>query len=229
MDLKMLGSHRSTYDAVFQHPVARNLAWRDVRSMLGSLAEVEEGGGGALKFTRNGHSLVVHPPRRKDFDDVQALMDIRHFLERSGAASQEAVADGVHLLVVIDHREARVYRAELHGSVPQRVVPYDPSGFGRHLHYVQDDSSGQRKPERKSFYESVAKTLRGAEQVLVFGSGTGASSAMDQLFAALKHDHPDLARRVIGSIVVDAQHLTEDQLLARARDFYAKAGRGSSA
>jgi hypothetical protein len=49
MDLEMLGSHRRTYDAVFQHPVARNLEWRDVRSMLGSLAEVEEGGGGALR------------------------------------------------------------------------------------------------------------------------------------------------------------------------------------
>jgi hypothetical protein len=224
MDLETLGSHRSTYDAVFQHPVARNLEWMDLRSLLGSIAEVAELGSGALTFTRNGQTLVVHPPRRKDFSDVQALMDVRRFLERSDSPSTEVLADGAHLLVVIDHREARVYRAELHGSVPQRVVPYDPHGFGRHLHNVEDDGNGQRKPERKSFYESVAKTLRGAEQVLVFGSGTGASSAMDQLLAALKHDHPDVAKRVVGSLVVDAQHLSEDQLLAKARDFYANAG-----
>jgi hypothetical protein len=222
MDVETLGSHRSTYDAVFQHPVARNLQWRDVHALLGSLADVEEGAGG-VKFTRNGRTLVLHPPRRKDFSDVQALMDIRHFLECSDTAPTEAMEAGVHLLVVIDHREARVYRAELHGSVPQRVVPYDPHGFGRHLHHVEDDGNGQRKPERKSFYESVAKTLGGAEQVLVFGRGTGASSAMDQLLAALKHDHPVLAKRVVGSLVVDAQHLSEDQLLAKARDFYAKA------
>ena len=223
MNLETLGSHRGTYDAVFQHPVARNLQWRDVRSMLGSVAVVEEGGGGALKFTRNGQTLLVHRPRRKDFSDVRALMDIRHFLERSDAAPKADVAEGVHLLVVVDHREARVYRAELHGSVPQRVAPYDPGGFGRHLHDVQDDGDGQRKPERKSFYESIAGTLSGARQVLMVGSGTGASSAMDQLLAALKRDHPDVARRVVGSLVVDAQHLTEDQLLARARDFYANA------
>jgi hypothetical protein len=224
MNLETLGSHRGTYDAVFQHPVARNLQWRDVRSMLGSLAVVEEGGGGgALKFTRNGQTLLVHPPRRKDFSDVRALMDIRHFLERSDAAPEAGVADGVHLLVVVDHRHARVYRAELHGSVPQSVTPYDPGGFGRHLHNVQDDGDGQRKPERKSFYESIAKTLMNAERVLLFGSGTGASSAMDQLFAVLKRDHPDVAKRVVGSVVMDAQHLTEHQLLARARDFYANA------
>jgi hypothetical protein len=195
----------------------------DLQSLLGSIAEVAELGSGALKFTRNGQTLVVHPPRRKDFSDVQALMDVRRFLERSDAAPPEAVAPGLHLLVVIDHREARVYRAELHGSVPQRVVPYDPHGFGRHLRHVEDDGNGQRKPERKSFYESVAKTLRGAEQVLLFGSATGASSAMDQLRGALQRDHPDMAERVVGSFVVDARHLSEDQLLAKARDFYTSA------
>jgi len=227
VNLDMLGSHRGTYDALFQHPIARNLRWRDVRSLLDSLAEVEEGSGGSLKFTRNGHTLVIHPPRRKDFADVHALMNVRRFLEESRPASPAVAADGVHLLVVIDHREARVYRAELHGSVPRRVMPYDPGGFGRHLHNVEDGGDGQRRPERKSFYQSVAATLRDAQQVLLFGSGTGASSAMDQLLAALRRDHPDIARRVVGSVVVDAQHLSEDQLLARARDFYTNAPKQS--
>jgi hypothetical protein len=103
----MLGSHRGTYDAVFQHPIARNLRWRDVRSLLDSLAEVEEGSGGSLKFTRNGHTLVIHPPRRKDFADVHALMNVRRFLEDSVPASSAVVPEGVHLLVVIDHRDRR--------------------------------------------------------------------------------------------------------------------------
>jgi hypothetical protein len=31
------------------------------------------------------------------------------------------------------------------------VFPYDQSGSGRHLHYVDDDSNGQRKPENPTF------------------------------------------------------------------------------
>ena len=104
--------------------------------------------------------------------------------------------------------------------MPQRVLPYDRSGFGRHLHYVQDDSNGKRKPEVKGFYEAVAKTLEDAEKILLFGSGTGASSAMEQMLAALRRDHPALADRVVGSVVVNEQHLTEDQLLDQARRFY---------
>ena len=101
--------------------------------MLTALADVTEERGGGLKFTRNGQSLTLHPPPRKDFDDVEALMQVRHFLERSEEPSQEAAAEGMHLLVVLDHREARVFRTEAHGSVPQRILPYDLHGAGRVL------------------------------------------------------------------------------------------------
>ena len=60
---------------------------------------------------------------------------------------------------------------------------------------------------------------------MLFGSGTGKSSAMEQLLADLKDHHPDVAEKVIGSVLVDAHHTTESQLLAKARDFYAEYNR----
>src|SRR6202161_3334410 len=104
-----------------------------------------------------------------------------------------------HLLVVIDHQEARVYRTEVHGAVPVRIVPYDPHGYKKHLHSAHEWTDGKRQPERKSFYEAIAKTLRGAEQVLLFGSGTGRRRAMDQLLDDLKEHHHDVAEKIIGS------------------------------
>jgi len=224
MESKLSGSHQKIYDRIFQHPIPHNLHWREVWSMLKALGDANavEEENGTLKVTRNGQTLVLHQPSGKDMADNAELMQIRHFLERSAAPEPAPAKAGTHLLVVIDHREARVYTTELHGSVPHRIVPYDPFGFGRDLHYNQDDSNGQRKPERKSFYEAVARTLRGAEQILMFGTATGASSAMEQLLIDLKKNHPDLAARVVGSIAVDEHHLTEAQLLARARDFYAR-------
>jgi hypothetical protein len=135
----------------------------------------------------------------------------------SNAKAHEAAT---HLLVVIDHQEARVYRTEVHGAVPVKVAPHDPHGFGRHLHSAHEWTDGKSQPERKSFYEAVAKTLQGAEQVLLFGSGTGKSSAMEQLVSDLKAHHADVAKRIVGSVVVDAHHTTENELLAQARKFY---------
>ena len=222
MAAQLSGSHQKVYERLSQHPMPHNLQWREVWSMLGSIAGAEavEDDKGNLKVTRNGQTLLLHRPRTKDLADKKELTQVRHFLERSGVPLPKPAADGAHLLVVIDYREARIYRTELHGTVPQRIVPYDPFGFGRDLHYNQDDSNGQRKPELKSFYEAVAKTLQGAKQILLFGSGTGASSAMEQLILNLKSHHPALAARVVGSVAVDEHHLTEDQLLAKAREMF---------
>ncbi len=221
MQTQTLGTHQGTYDAIFQHPVARNLQWRDVRSMLSSMAEVSEEHNGNVKFTRNGQTLTVHPPRHKDMSDVEEVMQIRHFLERSNTPEAAAVADGEHLLVVIDHREARIYRTELHGSVPQRIAPLGAEGANRHLHNVTDDGNGQRKPEVKAFYDAIARSLIGAEKILILGSATGSSSAMEHLVAELKEHHPRTGLKIVGTVVVNEQHMTEDQLLAEARKFYA--------
>lgn len=220
MEPELTRTHRRAYETIFSHPAAHNLEWRDLRALLTELADVEEEPNGKLKVTRNGQTLVMQPDRHKDVAEIDELMRIRHFLERSNAAGLRSDDHGIHLLVVIDHREARIYRAELKGSVPERITPFDPHGFGRYLHSVTDDSNGQRNPERKSFYDAVAKSLEGAEQILLFGTGTGTSSAMEQLRANLKHHHSSVARRIVGSIAVDDHHLTEDQLLARAREFY---------
>jgi len=50
---------------------------------------------------------------------------------------------------------------------------------------------------------------------------------MNELLAALRRDNTDIARHVVGSVVVNAQQLSEDQLLARARDFYTNAPKQS--
>jgi hypothetical protein len=221
METQLPRSHQKTYDAVLQHPAPHNLHWRDVRAMLKALGEAVEEPNGNLKVTRGGQTLVLHASPEKDVE-IDALAEIRHFLQRSGDPVPQAQAAGTHLLVVLDHRQALIYRTEVHGSVPQRITPYDPHGVDRYLHYVRDDSNGQRRPELKSFYEAIAKTLQDAEQILLFGSGTGASSAMDQLVEELKRHHHQIAERIVGCIVVDEPHLSENQLLAQARDFYAK-------
>jgi hypothetical protein len=222
MESQLSGTHQKTYQHVFQHPMPHNLQWREVWSMLTALAGADavEDDRGNLKVKRNGQTLELRHPHDKDFADKKELMRVRHFLERSETRVPVPAQAGTHLLVVIDHREARIYSAELHGSVPQRITPYDPFGFGRDLHYNQDDSNGQRKPEQKSFYEAVAGTLCQARQILMFGNGTGASSAMERLLAELKQRHPEIAKKVIGAKVVDEHHLTEDQLLAKAREMF---------
>jgi hypothetical protein len=214
------GSHLRTYNSIFQHPVSHNLEWRNVRSLFNQIAEVVEQPNGNLKVTRNGQSMVLHTPRTKDVAEVEELMELRHFLERSEAAPPEAHGGDAHWLVVIDHHEARVYQSEMSGTVPLRILPHEPSDYFRHAHNSKDFSRGKEKPDPNSFFEPVAAALKGAGKILVFGTGKGTSSEMEQFVTWLGGHHAETAARVVGSVVIDEHHLSEAQLLLKAREFY---------
>jgi len=217
------GRHRHTYETIFRHPVAHNLEWHDVQSLLSSEADVVEGPNGTLHVTRYGKCMVLHAPNRKKEVSVDDVLEIRRFLEGPSETTDTSSAKPCdHVLVVIDHLEAKIYRTELRGSVPLKLVTYDPYGHGRHLHSAHEWTNGKRQPEKKSFYDAIAAALQGAEYILVVGSGTGRSCAMDQLLAELSAHYPGVAGKIIGAVEVDSGHTTENQLLAKAREIYAE-------
>ncbi len=216
----LTGSLLRTYNTIFQHPVSHNLEWRHVHTLFRHLGQVEEEPNGNLKVTRNGESLILHPPRTKDVAETDELMALRHFLQRSETPRPAVAAAATHWLLVIDHHEARLFHSELHGAVPERLLPHEPEFF-RHAQNSQNLSRGKEKPEPNSFFGPVAKALQVGGPILLFGPGTGKSSEMEQFIAWAEHQHPELAGRIIGALVVDEKHLTVDQLLAKAREFYA--------
>ena len=215
----LTGSHLRTYNTIFQHPISHNLEWRQVRSLFEHIAVVAEQPNGNLKVSRNGESIVLHTPRTKDVAEMAELMEIRHFIERSEKAAAPAAA-GVHWLVVIDHHEARIYSSEMNGTVPERIMPHEPTDYFRHAHNSKDFSRGKEKPDPNSFFEPVALALNGAGKILIFGTGKGTSSEMEQFVAWVAKHHPTVAARIIGSVVIDENHLSESQLLAKAREHY---------
>jgi hypothetical protein len=219
----LTGSHLRTYNTIFQHPVSHNLGWRAVHALFRHLGQVEEKPNGNLKVSRNGQVLVLHPPGTRNVVELEELIGVRHFLERSEIAPPASTETEAHWLLVIDHHEARIFRSEMSGAIPQKIVPHAPEDDFRRAPNAKDFSRGQEKPSPSTVFEPVARALQGASQILIFGTGTGKSSEMDQFVAWLKMQHPALAGRIVGALVVDEHHLTEGQLLAKAREFFTNA------
>ena len=224
MKFKLGHAHRNVYDAIMRRPSSHNINWRDVRAMLSVIADVTEEANGSLKVRLNGKSLLLHPAHHKEIGTDDQLGHLRDFLRLADREAEAAAPTGTHLLVVVDHRRARIFKVDLRGSTPLRITPHQPGEASRHLHYVQDDSNGQRRPELRSYYDDIIACLRDASGILLFGSGTGASSAMEHLLTELRTHHPAVAAKLVGVVVIDENHTTDEQLLARARDFYATLG-----
>lgn len=221
METGLSGAHLRSYKKIFSHPISHNLGWRETRSLLNRLGEIADEPNGNLRFSRNGHVLVIQRHKPGESLDVERLIELRHFLEGSEAPVSDVTEREAHWLVVIDHHEARVFRSVMHGSVPSRILPHKPEDFFRHAHSAKDFSRGRERPDPNSFFGSVAHALGSFGAVLVVGSGKGTGSEMGEFIKWLDAKHPEISRRVIGSVVVDQHHLTEAQLLRTAQEFYA--------
>lgn len=213
-------AHQRTFEILFRNPPASNLSWREVHALLRQLGEVEEEPNGEFKVTRHGQNLVLPSPHTKDVSSQDELMQLRDFLTRSAVSLPEETGPAACWLLVIDHHEARVFHSKMHGTEAEQIRPHQTDDAISHVHSFDGFSRGQEKPATHSYFGPVADALKDAHQILIFGGGTGTAKEMD-LFVAWLHLHrPSLASRIVGTLIVDAHHLTDAQLLAMAREFY---------
>ncbi len=207
-----------TYDQVFQHPISHNLQWHDAKAMLKALGTVEDERNGNLKVTLGGNSAIFPGSSIGKVATVDQVMQIRHLLQ--DAIERDEKPTGPHLLVVMDHQQAAIYRTEVKNSVPEVVTPYNPAGHKGHVHSAHDFLSHTEEPDTEAYFKQVATSVIDAEKILLFGSSKGSSGTMDRFVDWLRTEHPYIAERVIGAITVDQGHLTEGQLLAKTRELY---------
>ena len=80
---KLDGHHRATVEKIFQHPTGHNIQWRDVLSLLRSVATVDEEHDGRYRVTLGSETETFDAPRGHDVD-VQMVVDLRRMLQGAG-------------------------------------------------------------------------------------------------------------------------------------------------
>lgn len=220
---------RRTYDALFQYPAPADLQWGDVRALLGALAEVQKGRKGLFKATRHGVMATFRAPRDKMPLIKEELAEVRTFLERSKeGVSTPVVAEGTCLLVAIDADGAKIFRIEMRASVPRSLAPFQGNGYPAHLFCSGAQGNVQPQPVSMGFYRNVARALRGAGEVLLVACGENGASAMDALRDELAARHAEVSRSLVGPRVLKGADVSEERLLAEAREFYSEFRQGLS-
>lgn len=219
-----LGTHLPTFEAVFRHPMAHNLEWKDVVALMARIGTVHEKGHNKVDFELGGEHLVITRPHTKDLP-VAELVALRHFLQRAGW-SPDGQGQARHpqqaapiLMVVVDHHGARIYRIDAASAeaAGREIRPYDPHHFLHHLtHKDQSGERGQRAPEEAAFYQQIAQALAAGERIIVAGHGTGKSNAAEHLLEYLRTHHRETYQRVVREFAIDLSATTMPQLLALA-------------
>lgn len=219
-------SNQKTLDTIFSHPLAHNLEWRDVVTLIEKIGEVDRKANHEVTFVVGGARHRFHKPHTKDLAGPEVI-EVRKFLQQAGWSPAEppqpvaaASPPAPSLMAVVDHHEARLYSiaASSSGAPAFEIRPYDPHHFLHHLtHKDQSSEAGQRAPEDGSFYERIAQALSAADRIVVVGHGTGKSNAAHHLAEYLRSHHPGTHRRIASELVADLSSVSIPQLLELAQ------------
>ena len=81
----MNSKHRKTLRLIFETPVKSNIPWKDIESLLKSLASLtEEGRGSRMRFIINGVFATFHRPHPGKETDKGAVGSVKRFLINAG-------------------------------------------------------------------------------------------------------------------------------------------------
>ncbi len=215
-------TYQNTLESVFQNPVSSELEWHDIIALIEQIGTVKTQNNGQLTFTVNGTPRIFHRAKDQYMSDRPQVRALREFLESVGFHQNSPIDANskLRLLVAISQHDTLIFRSEEKGTVPEHLRPFDPHGTLRMLKHTRGNNAEARAPESLAYYEAISKTLTGAEEILLMGNGTGASSAMMHLKDYLQTHHKDTAASIVGALTVDLEALTEGQLLQEARTFY---------
>ena len=118
-----------------------------------------------------------------------------------------------HVVVWIDHREARVidFTPDDH-----RIVTVPHEGMPKKLHRKAnpDDGLNGDSPEDPKYYDDVVATLRSAREILITGPGMAKTAFRKHL----DKRHPQVAKCVVGTESSD--HPSNSELLSYARKYF---------
>jgi hypothetical protein len=225
----MQNQHQDTLDALFAHPIQRNIAVSRVIALCRALgADVSQLDQNRLKLQwAQGEETWLHcgAGKGKQALNAEALLRLRQVLEQQGITPEHPIpltetprGDQSHRLVIrMDHRHSDVFH--LVGTDVEHAVlrPHGVWGSDQRLsHRHERDIAGQRAPIDSDYLQRIEQAIASADVVLLVGHGSGQSNLVELVHRHLRQHQPHLLERV-SQITIDDTGLSDEELLALAR------------
>ncbi len=125
------------------------------------------------------------------------------------------------MAVALTRDEARVWETGV-GRETRPEVVHAPREKARHHHLRPAPHQHMHGTDLTSpaYFESITAAVASASSILLIGHGKGKANEMLRLTQYWERHHPDVAAKVVGAIDSDLEALTENQVLALARDWF---------
>lgn len=228
----MAHHHQRTLEALFAHPLRRNLPLQDVEALLRKLGATTQRLDDHRLHCRwsGGDGLVLHSAAGQHHHhlDVEGVLQLRQFLLQAcitpghplAGADQGPTAPSAaprRLVLQLSHHGARLWWLEGDEITTAQLRPHGLWNSNQRLSHRHDrDLAGQRAPLDFAFLQRLSEAVLQADQVLLLGHGHGQSDMRQLLRDHLHRHHPEALER-LDTLPLDDAACSEAELLALAR------------
>lgn len=125
-----------------------------------------------------------------------------------------------HMVIWIDHREARIFHVSRRDGAERHVL--HPDRPTKHIHHKANSIGSGHAPVDHAYLEAVSAGVGEAVALLIVGPGT----AKTELSSYIQEHHPRLAKAIVGVEALD--HPSDAEIIAMAKKYFKSSDRMQS-
>jgi hypothetical protein len=124
------------------------------------------------------------------------------------------------VVISINQEEALVWKTGVAPRTKPESISAPEEGEHRHRRMGDHQMGHDKGQSDPIFFEAVTNSIKGAGEILLIGHGKGKASTMLRLVQYWERKHPELAHKVVDALDTDLERLSENEILALARDWF---------
>ena len=123
--------------------------------------------------------------------------------------------------IAITQNDAKVWLTGLDPDAKARKIEVpDAKARFMHVREAQHHRGHDVDHSDPSFYEEIAQSVSKASHILLLGHGKGKANSVTKLVQYLQEKHPQTAGKVVGTIDINLEAMTDPEILALARNWF---------
>lgn len=125
------------------------------------------------------------------------------------------------VVITITRDEARIWATGLDkGSRPEKIFAPAEKGSFHHLRQTLHQSGHSDDPADWGYFDLIANEVKDASEILLIGHGEGKANAVLRFVQFVERNNPVVAKKIVGAIDTNLFSMTENQILASAREWF---------
>lgn len=125
------------------------------------------------------------------------------------------------VVIAITTNDARIWATGLEkGGSPDRISAPEDKSSHHHVRQTQHQGGHSGDPADFGFFDVIAEHVKDSAEILLVGHGSGKANAVLRFIQFVERNNSEVAKKIVGAIDSNLNAMSENEILASAREWF---------